>query len=242
MDNATLITTYLALLVAALAGSLHCIGMCGPILVAFSGAMKSPVSQDVAAPAPSVAWSFLWYHAGRIWTYAALGLLAGYVGGCLRHGSSLVGWQRAIGFTAAALTIFLGLALFGIIPSLRLDKSGACGIKKIWTMPLLRSLLRHNSAASRLLLGAIMGLLPCGLVYGMLAIVATMPTPWHAALGMSIFGIGTIPSLTAVLVTTHLVPARWRGAGTRVAAIMVILTGVWMAVRTIIDLCGNHVA
>jgi|GEM_PF-2847993 len=54
MDNATLITTYLALLVAALAGSLHCIGMCGPILVAFSGAMKSPVSQDVAAPSPEL--------------------------------------------------------------------------------------------------------------------------------------------------------------------------------------------
>lgn len=247
MTDPTILTTYLALLLAALAGSLHCIGMCGPILLAFTGAMKTaappgPSSAPSAAAPPPIAWGLLWYHAGRVWTYGMLGLLAGYVGCCLRHSSSLIGWQRVVGLIAGGLVVLVGVALMGVIPRLRLDRSGACGIKKIWTMPLLRSLLRQRSVTSRLLLGALMGFLPCGLVYSMLAIVASLPSPLHAALGMVIFGVGTIPSLTAVLVTSHLLPAAWRAAGTRLAAILVIFTGLWMAARSAMELCGGHAA
>lgn len=243
MNDPTIITTYLALLMASLAGSLHCVGMCGPILLAFSGAMKSAAAANTngdASKPPGIAWHFVWYHIGRIWTYGMLGLLAGYVGCCVRHSSSLVSWQRIVGISAGVLVVFVGLVLMGVVPGLKVDQGGACGLKKIWTMPMLRSLLKHNSIAARLLLGAIMGLLPCGLVYSMLAISASLPSPMHAALGMVIFGIGTVPSLTAVLLTSHLVPATWRSSGTRLAALLIIGTGLWMAVRSTIDLCSGH--
>lgn len=242
MIDPTTLTTYIALLLAALAGSLHCVGMCGPILLAFSGAMKPASATGKTAHSFAIARSFFAYHLGRIWTYSMLGLLAGYVGCCLRHTTSLVQWQRAVGISAGVLVVFVGLALLGVIPGIRLDKSNACGLKKVWSLPMLRALLKHHSFTSRLLLGALMGLLPCGLVYAMLAIVAALPTPMHAALGMTIFGIGTIPSLTAVLVTSHLIPASFRTTGTRLAALTVILTGLWMAIRSTIDLCGGHMA
>ena len=243
MIEPVIITTYAALLLAALAGSLHCIGMCGPILLAFSGAMARGSDGDGDGRqqhSSRIAWGFAWYHVGRIWTYGMLGLLAGFVGCCVRHSSSLATWQRAVGLALGALVVLVGLALLGLIPGLRLDKSGTCGMKKVWGMPALRSLLRTNSIAARLLLGAIMGLLPCGLVYAMLAIVASLPTPGHAALGMVIFGIGTIPSLTTALVTAQFIPVRWRGAGTRLSALMVIATGAWITVRSVIDLCAGH--
>ncbi|MEX2213508.1 MAG: sulfite exporter TauE/SafE family protein [Phycisphaeraceae bacterium] len=240
MTDSTIITTYIALLLAALAGSLHCVGMCGPILIAFSNTIDASNSSSSSSQRTGISWRFLWYHVGRIWTYGMLGLLAGYVGCCMRHGSSLMGWQQSLGIAAGTVVVLVGLALLGVIPGVRLDKFGACGLKKVWTMPLLRGLLKHRGATSRVLLGALMGLLPCGLVYSMLAIVATLPTPMHAALGMIIFGVGTVPSLTAALMTSHLIPVRWRSAGTRLAAIMIIATGVIMAARSTIIICNGH--
>jgi sulfite exporter TauE/SafE len=240
MTDSTTITTYAALLTAALAGSLHCIGMCGPILLAFTGAMKPTSTGDAAAPKPGrLALTFLWYHAGRIWTYAMLGLFAGYVGCCIRHSSALASWQRAVGITTGIIVAIVGLVLVGAIPGVRVDHAGACGLKRLWNAPLLRSLLRTQAVSARLLLGAIMGLLPCGLVYAMLTICATLPSPMHAALGMVIFGIGTVPSLTAVLISSHLIPPGWRRYSTRIAGVMVIGAGLWMAMRSTLDLCGH---
>jgi len=62
-------------------------------------------------------------------------------------------------------------------------------------------------------------------------VTAALATPWHAALGMIVFGLGTLPSMTAVLMVSHLLPAKWRGHGTKPAAIIVLLTGVWMVAR-----------
>jgi sulfite exporter TauE/SafE len=231
MNDPLLLTVLPAMLLAGLAGSLHCIGMCGPILLAFSGAMRRGGDAAGGARPRRFASDFLWYHAGRIWTYGVLGFLAGLVGQSLRHGSALMGWQRVFGIAAGAAVVIVGLALLGVVPGLRLDKAGACGIKKITSNAWLAALLRSGSAWSRLLLGAAMGLLPCGLVYAMLAVVAALPSPAHAALGMVAFGVGTVPSLSAVLATAHLMPARWRATGTRIAAVFVIATGVWVGFR-----------
>ena len=62
-------TTILApALLLGLAGSLHCVGMCGPLLLAL------PLD---AAGKRQVLRQMLVYHAGRILTYAALGMLFG---------------------------------------------------------------------------------------------------------------------------------------------------------------------
>jgi len=97
----------------------------------------------------------------------------------------------------------------------------------------LGKLVHIRGGVARLLLGAVMGLLPCGMVYAVLAIAAALPTPLHSATGMVVFGIGTLPSLTGVLLTHRLVPRRVRAAGTRLTAVVVILTGSWMMIRTL---------
>ena len=236
MTASSLTTIYASLLIAALAGSLHCIGMCGPLIAGFSQGF-TPLTVDGRDTAQrSTLWADMaLYHAGRIWTYAFMGWIAGWLGGAVHHGSTYFGWQRPASVVLSAAVLVSGVALLGVIPGLRLDGIlGGCGRQPPKSWAWLRALVASRSSIARVLLGAIMGLLPCGLVYAMLVTVAALPSPMHAALGMAIFGIGTVPSLSAVLVASRAVPARWRANATRLAAMIVILTGAWMLTRTLL--------
>lgn len=237
------------LLGAGLAGSLHCIGMCGPILIGFTQA----VGRTPAAGAPRAGGTapfhleFLAYHAGRIWTYAMLGLAAGFLGTRARAGAALYDWQRPVTVVLAAAVIAAGVLLLGILPAARLEAFlTGCGIARLRRRPWFATLAASPGPLPRLLLGALMGLLPCGLVYAMLALVATLP-PAQAALGMLVFGLGTIPSLTAVLLLGRSISAWVRRHGTRLVAATLIVAGavmLWRALSSPADHAGhvNHPA
>lgn len=230
---------YLTLLAAGLAGSLHCVGMCGPILLAFSQAVTGG-----ARPARSTLRAdFLAYHAGRIWTYAMLGLAAGFLGSRLRDGAAIVGWQRPVSVVLAAAVIAAGILLLGVLPAGRLEAFlTGCGMSRLRGGRWFAALAGSPGFVPRLLLGAIMGLLPCGLVYAMLAMVATLPSPAHAAIGMLVFGIGTIPSLTAVLLFGRSISGWVRRHGTRLVAATLIVAGgvmLWRALSSPADHAGH---
>lgn len=220
------------LLAAGLAGSLHCIGMCGPILLAFSQAAGTGLPAPAARGAAPV--EFLAYHAGRLWTYALLGFLAGSLGARLRVDAGIYGWQRPAAIVSAVVVILAGALLTGLLPARRLEAwLSGCGIARLRGVGWFRTLAATSGMAHRFLLGALLGFLPCGLVYAMLALVASLPTPWHAALGMLIFGLGTVPSLTAVLLFGRSIAARVRRHGTRVVAAGLILAGGVMLARAL---------
>ena len=68
-----------AMLALGLASGLHCVGMCGGIVAAFSARRVIPIA-DAARPA---AGRLLVFNAGRLTTYAALGAAAGAAGGAV---------------------------------------------------------------------------------------------------------------------------------------------------------------
>jgi sulfite exporter TauE/SafE len=79
-----------------------------------------------------------------------------------------------------------------------------------------------------------LGLLPCGLVYAMLAVAVTLPSPLWSALGMATFGLGTVPALSAVVLASRALPRRLRAASPRLVAVGLILVGLfatWRAAR-----------
>lgn len=248
MSDATFAILASALL-AGLAGSLHCVGMCGPILAGFSAAFPSRPVELTIDPAlrgrkmrMRIAWDFAAYHAGRIWTYALLGLLSGIFGHWLRAGSAWLGWQQVAAGALSLMVIFSGVALLGFVPG-RAKRAGAAEsvwARRIKNLPviqgfrtLLGALVRARGLTPRLLLGAVMGFLPCGLVYAMLALAAMLPSPWLSAASMAVFGVGTLPGLTAVLLVVHAVPLRFRIYGPRLAAVLLIATGSWMFARSL---------
>jgi sulfite exporter TauE/SafE len=64
---------------------------------------------------------------------------------------------------------------------------------------------------------------------------AAFQNPLWGALAMILFGVGTLPSLTPVLLVSHSVPTAWRSQGTRIAGVIILLTGMWIAGRSAIS-------
>jgi sulfite exporter TauE/SafE len=217
---------FAGLLIAGLTGSVHCAGMCGPILLAFATTFRAEQPR-------SVALDMIAYHCGRLWTYALLGFAAGWLGQGIRHGGHWLGWQRPVALVLAAAVVLSGLVLAGLMPGARIEALlDGCGLKRMRDWSWFAALMRTPGFIPRMLLGAVMGLLPCGLVYAMLVAVAALPTPVHAAAGMLVFGLGTLPALSLVFGMSRVAPQWVRRQGHRFAAALLIVAGcvmIWRA-------------
>ncbi len=237
----TLVLTYLGFFVAGLAGSLHCIGMCGPILTVIAALpQKADLTiegRDCSSRAGHLsraARDLLWYHAGRISTYAMLGALAGLLGAQIRNALWLARLQDRLGMAAGAAAVILAIILL-LRPASRcvgVFDSSLAPRPLARLVGFLRALAAQATPASRFLLGAMMGFLPCGLVYLMLAAVAATGHPLTAALGMIAFGLGTLPALTGVVLAVRLIPIPWRRHGHRAAGAIAVIVGavfLWRA-------------
>jgi sulfite exporter TauE/SafE len=207
---------------AGLAGSLHCIGMCGPLLVAYSGMTRS-----------SERPSELWVHAGRVSTYAMLGLVAGRFGEVLREGSAVAGFQRASGIAIGAAMVGAGLVVASTSRmSGALAARVGCAVETLGDRPIVRAIAGAPGISGRFLVGAMLGFLPCGLVYGMLIAAIALPTALHAAASMLVFGLGTVPALSIALATRGLVPLWLRARASGAVGGVLILAGLFVIARS----------
>ncbi len=209
-----------------LAGSGHCLGMCGGIVTALA------LSHREADAAHRFLFNLL-YHAGRISTYTLLGLLAGLVAqaGMVNSVRPLVGWLfLAANLFVAAIGIFTacGVRALGISA---LDGSG-------WVF--LRKLLSRLGAGSSVLValpaGLLMGLLPCGLVYGVLISAATSGSALKGGGMMLAFGCGTLPVLLAYGQVASTLSALGRGLFQRCMGGGVALLGILGAWKALVTL------
>ncbi len=167
---------------AGLAGSPHCVLMCG----AFASAC--------ARPAPGLgAW-----HAGRLIGYAALGALAG------SFGAFLPGPWWLPSAVAVVLLCWFAAALAGILPEPRVRLPGAARAGRL--------LEKDRGLGARFLFGVVNGFVPCGLVYSALSLPVALADPVPGALAMAAFGAGTLPALSvAALTLRRLVPRTLAG-------------------------------
>lgn len=156
-------------------GSLHCIGMCGPLAVQIQGANKQ-----------NLVLNRVLYNAGRVITYGLLGLTAGLFGRLIE----MSGWQ-------GWLSIFLGLAVFGALLFNQVEKwvfPKAFSAINFLKQGILK-FIRQRSAGSAMMMGLLNGVLPCGLVYAAI-VLALMQTSWtYSVLVMLLFGLGTVPAM-----------------------------------------------
>lgn len=178
----------MAALLTGLAGSLHCVGMCGPLAVALPVG-RLPVPQRMPAR-----WL---YNAGRVAAYSMLGAVAGSLG----QGLLLTGLQRPVSM-AAGLLLLVWLGLGHLVPV----RWQMAPLVRWLTAPLTR-LLRQPTLGQFTGLGFLNGLLPCGSVYIALVGSLTMPTPLGGAAYLFTFGVGTLPAMLSIqLITSRLTP------------------------------------
>lgn len=165
-------------------GSGHCLGMCGGLM--------SALSLTLSTEPPRRRLSLLLaYNMGRIVSYGLAGLLAGSLGWILANSPFTMGLR----WIAALLLISLGVYLAGWNAFLinRLEGMG----QKLWRLiqPVATRFLPINTLPRALLVGALWGWLPCGLVYSTLLWAASQGNALYSLLLMLAFGVGTCPAL-----------------------------------------------
>ncbi|MGG7597281.1 sulfite exporter TauE/SafE family protein [Pseudomonas sp. WC1] len=203
-------------LVLGLLGGGHCLGMCGGLM----GALTLAIPHEQRSRRLRL---LLAYNLGRILSYAAAGLLLGLAGVALASSPLATGLRVA----AALLLIAMGLYLAGWWSGLtRIEALG----RGLWrhVQPLATRLLPVSSLPRALLLGALWGWLPCGLVYSTLLWAASQGDALHSAALMLAFGLGTWPVLLATGLAAERVGSLLRHRGVRMAGgVLVILFGLW---------------
>jgi uncharacterized protein len=198
--------------------SLHCVQMCGPVVLAYSMGGRNSAS------------GHLCYNAGRIATYAGLGALAGAAGQAMGLVGRVAGIQQAAAIVCGVLMIAAGLLLCGAVPATALVQIDRSGFSSIFSRT-VGTLITAGDAASKLLLGMLMGFLPCGLLYAALLKAAATGTASGGAASMAAFGTGTAGALLGLGLFSSVLGGRVRRWSNAVAAISVMAVGALLVWR-----------
>jgi uncharacterized protein len=178
---------YFLIFLAGLAGSAHCVAMCG----GFACALGSDPRGNVATLR-----RHLIYNLGRVSTYCFLGAVVGSLGVMLvGHGGETTAAslaQRLLAAVSGLLMVFIGLRFFGFFQ--RLSKRGVDSSGNFLVSE-LRTLLKAPGAAAPLAFGVLNGFLPCPLVYAFAAQAAGSGGALPGLVTMAAFGLGTFPAM-----------------------------------------------
>ena len=212
------------ILIGGLLGSSHCIGMCGGFAILI-GMAAPDVGRNLLRQS---AYSF-----GRIFTYAFLGAVSGFVGSRFESMPfPLISAQALLALIAGMLLIGQGLTTAGLLPRRVIGTTESPCLFGSFVAPMLRT----RQLANVFVAGLLTGFLPCGLVYAYLALSATTGSVWHGALAMSFFGAGTVPAMIGTGAGTSLMSVTARKRILHVAAWCVLATGVLTIGRGIASL------
>ncbi len=210
--------TIAAGLLLGLLSSVHCVTMCGPLVLTLG---TPSADRTFTARAAHV----VWYHAGRIATYAALGLMAGLAGSLF----ALAGAGRSLAIAAGAVLLAGGISPalarrwhFGLSPWLNIVSRAGATVRR-WH--------GGHPVAGPVTAGMVNGLLPCGMVYAAVTAAVAAGSIEHAVLTMAAFGLGTVPALAAVSLTAARIPMAWRRRLAPVAPVCLAIVGVLLILR-----------
>jgi sulfite exporter TauE/SafE len=231
-------TYYLVVFVSGLAGSFHCIGMCGGFACALGHDPRGPGATTLR---------HLLYNLGRLTTYCFLGALAGTLGQviCTRQGATvtLLGGslnvaEQILAMLAGLLMIAMALQFFGVLQAFhRL----AIGFGSSTFAISLRSLLTTPNRAAPLAFGLFNGFLPCPLVYAFTAEAVSTGQALPGFLTMASFGLGTFPTMLIMGSVGRILAPAWRQRGVWLAGSCILLLGLITLGRGILPL-GAHIA
>ena len=179
----------LAVFGASLAGSLHCAGMCGPLVLLWAGEGADPRASGLG---------HLAYNAGRLAAYVAMGAAAGAVGAAVEVTGALAGISGAAAIVGGAFVALwglhgvlaaLGVRLPRLSPPARWSAAAATAVRRLRGLPL---------PARAGVLGLLSAVLPCGFLWAFVATAAGTGSPASGAAVMALFWSGTLPALVAV--------------------------------------------
>ncbi len=195
-------------------GSLHCVGMCGPIALAI------PLHGYVGIQRYITIFA---YNIGRAVTYAILGAMMGMIGASM----SFFGWQQKISVISGIIILLLLIKSQWSNYSIPILDTFFSKVK----LYMQRFLNPNMGWGGRFALGMLNGLLPCGLVYIALASALAMTSVPQSSIYMFFFGVGTIPAMFSISFFQKPVLAFLRGNGKYIVNIFVMVMAVMLILR-----------
>jgi sulfite exporter TauE/SafE len=214
--------TFLAL---ALAGSFHCVGMCGPFAIAAS-APPAGLSRR-----GGIAGRQVLYHLGKTTSYLFLAALVGSGGSALAAvGSS---WRQTLALGSALILGWIGLHGLGVLAR----PIGGGAAHRVFaaiaaTLGSIRGALIGLPVPVRpLAFGILSGFLPCPLVWALLAAGSARGSVIDALLAALALGLGTMPALIALTLSGKVLSPRVRLRVGRLAGVAMLGLAVYTAYR-----------
>lgn len=224
----------LSMFLLGLLGTGHCLGMCGPLVLALPGGAGRGLVGHLA------------YHLGRSLTYGVVGAALAGVGAGLRAAASGLGedplgavarLQVALSGLSALLLLALGLVRLGV-----LREPAALATATPGRLPWVRR-LEAGALEGRLLpllgLGLLLGLLPCGLSYGAFARTLSAPGALEGCLAALAFAGGTLPGLLALGTGASALARRHRRLFDLLAGLLLVGMAARVGVDAALRLAGS---
>ncbi len=205
-----------------LVGSLHCIGMCSPLAITVTNLTKPAFINRVV------------YNFGRILSYGVLGIFASSFGTLFKF----TGMQDALSLTLGCILIVAALAGGGQvkIPVVtRMLQRLTFLIKQGFS-----KFLAKKTFTSIALMGALNGLLPCGLTYVALTYCITLSTQVEGFVFMIIFGVGTLPAMLGLTSILQILINRFNFSFRKIATFTLVAVGLLLISRSIYQQHETH--
>ncbi len=202
--------TYFVLFMVGILTSIHCVGMCGGIMLSQS------INKDIKSKFDSIKPTIL-YNAGRVLSYTIIGGVVGALGSVL---SLSISMKATLQIFAGIFMIIMGLNMSGYDffrkLNLRLPWS-TCSVKK-----------KHNTP---FIVGILNGLMPCGPLQTMQLYALGTGSAFNGALSMFIFSLGTIPLMLTFGALSGLISKRYTKTLLKFSGTLVVVLGILMGTR-----------
>lgn len=207
---------FITAITLGLFGSLHCVGMCGPIALALPVNNRSLAFRLI---------SIVIYNSGRILTYAVLGIVFGSLG----QGFAFFGLQQILSVTLGCIILLSLILPHNFFRKYSLTRHLYSLFSKLKEN--LSALFKKRSLTALFNIGLLNGLLPCGLIYIAITGALALGTMIDGALFMVVFGLGTVPAMFAVSLFSNLLNVKFRTRITKVVPYIVSIMAVLLILR-----------
>lgn len=211
----------------------HCVGMCGPLTAAFS------LAQSHKTPSR---WQQLAFHGllnlGRLLSYLLVGAGIGAAGSVLLAGGQMAGigslLRRGVTLFTGGLLVWVGLLQVspGLLPRLPLLHPMLKDNLHQRLGNAMMQLSKRSHWSTPLFIGGAWGLIPCGFLYAAQLKAAETGSPLAGCLTLLAFGLGTLPTMLGIGVTTALMSADRRSQLFRMGGWITLIIGILTLLRT----------
>lgn len=202
--------SFFMLFIVGILTSLHCVGMCGGIMLSQSIVKESSNKFEAVKPA-------ILYNAGRVTAYTILGGIAGALGSAL---SLSIYAKAGLQIFAGIFMIIMGLNMSGFSLFRKLNFKlpwSACSVKKKPKTPFF--------------VGMLNGLMPCGPLQTMQLYALGTGSFAKGALSMFLFSLGTVPLMLTFGAVSGILNKGYTKMLLKFSGIIVVILGLIMGSR-----------